>query len=56
MKKVKKIHPLWKPYPTYKQISKRVLKSKRNTVFTTEEQVFNCLEILDRMGILRIRK
>ena len=41
-----------KKYLTNKEVIKRVLKSKANTVFTTAEQVANCLKILTRMGVL----
>jgi hypothetical protein len=41
-----------KPYLTNKEVIKRVLKSKANTVFTKPEQVENTLKILVRMGVL----
>jgi tRNA G26 N,N-dimethylase Trm1 len=39
-------------YLTNKEVVKRVLKSKKNTVFTTKEQIENTLEILSKMGVL----
>lgn len=44
-----------KPYPTLDEVAKKVLKSKRNTVFVNTEQVKNCLNILKRMKILKVR-
>jgi hypothetical protein len=41
-----------KPYLSNKEVTKRVLKSKLNTVFTTKEQVERTLKILGRMGVL----
>jgi len=40
-------------YLTNKEVTKRLLKSKYNTVFTTEEQIDNTLMLLTRMGVLK---
>lgn len=47
MKKLKK-----RGYLSNKEVIKRLLKSKSNTVFTTPEQIENTLKILTRMGVL----
>ena len=39
-----------------KEVAKRVLKSRRNTVFSNTEQVLNTLDILTRMGILNTKE
>lgn len=35
-------------YPTKKELAKRLLKSKRNTVVTTLEQAENVIEVLKK--------
>ncbi len=45
-----------KPYLTNKEVVRRVLKSKANTVFVNKEQVENTLKILKRMGVLNTKE
>lgn len=42
----------FRQYLTNAEVIKRLLKSKRNSVFVNKEQVKNTLEILKRMGVL----
>jgi hypothetical protein len=42
-------------YLTKKEIVKRVLKSKLNTIFVNEAQVERTLQILSRMKVLKAR-
>lgn len=45
-----------KSYLTNKEVTRRVLKSKANTVFVNKEQVENTLKILSRMGVLNTKE
>lgn len=42
----------YKRYLTNKEVTKRVLRSKLNTIFVNKEQVERTLQILSRMGVL----
>ena len=45
-----------KPYLTNKEVTKRLLKSKANTVFVNKEQIENTLKILTKMGVLNTQE
>lgn len=42
-----------KEYLTEAEIIRKLLKSKKNTVFVNKEQVKNTLSILKKMGVLK---